>query len=160
LPKNVMRDWNNHMRNLSGRRQRGVTLVEMLVVLSIMALVAAVVVVNVLPERDRAAVRKTQIDIGVIETALDQFRLDMLRYPTSEQGLAALSTVPSDARQPGNYRPGGYLKSPALLDPWGGPYQYVFPGSRGGAFDLFSFGADGQPGGDGLDADIGNWTNE
>lgn len=141
-------------------RQRGITLVELLVVLAILALISAVVVVNVLPERDRAAVRKARIDIGVIETALDQYRLDMLNYPTTDQGLAALSSVPTDARNAGNYRPGGYVISSALLDPWGSPYQYRFPGERGRAFDLYSLGADGEPGGEGLNADIGNWMEE
>ena len=139
--------------------QRGVTLVEMLVVLSILALVSAIVVVNVLPERDRAAVRKAKIDIDVIETALDQYRLNMFRYPTTEQGLDALQNPPADLAQPENYRPGGYLKGSALIDPWGKPYQYVIPGQRGGAFDLYSLGADGEPGGEGLDADIGNWQD-
>jgi general secretion pathway protein G len=146
-------------RQVRRRRQRGVTLVELLVVLAIMALISAIVVINVLPERDRAAVRKAQIDIGVIETALDQYRLDMLNYPTSDQGLDALKTLPSDERRAENYRPGGYLKGSALLDPWGYPYQYARPGQRGGAFDLYSLGADGQPGGEDLDADIGNWQD-
>ncbi|MEO1242368.1 MAG: type II secretion system major pseudopilin GspG [Pseudomonadota bacterium] len=141
------------------RRQRGITLVELLVVLAILALISAIVVINVLPERDRAAVRKTQIDIGVLETALDQYRLDMLNYPTTDQGLQALQTLPVDERRAANYRPGGYLKGSALLDPWGNPYQYEIPGQRGGAFDLYSLGADGQPGGEGLDADIGNWID-
>ena len=144
----------------SGKRrgQRGITLVELLVVLAILALISAIVVVNVLPERDRAAVRKATIDIGVIEAALDQYRLDMLRYPTTEQGLEALLNVPADVRQPENYRPGGYLRGSLPVDPWGEPYQYRIPGDRGGAFDLFSLGADGEPGGEGLDADIGNWS--
>ena len=141
-------------------RQRGITLVELLVVLAILALISAIVVINVLPERDRAAVRKTQIDIGVIETALDQYRLDMFNYPTTSQGLSALLELPADERRAANYRPGGYLKGAALLDPWGNPYQYEIPGQRGGAFDLFSLGADGQSGGEGLDADIGNWTDQ
>lgn len=141
-------------------RQRGITLVELLVVLAILALISAIVVINVLPERDRAAVRKTQIDIGVIETALDQYRLDMLNYPTADQGLDALQTLPADERRASNYRPGGYLKGSALIDPWGNPYQYDVPGRRGGAFDLYSLGADGEPGGEDLDADIGNWISE
>ena len=140
-------------------RQEGVTLVEMLVVLAILALVSAVVVINVLPERDRAAVRKAAIDISVLETALDQYRLDLLRYPTSEEGLQALVSAPAGLPNAQNYRPGGYIKNSALLDPWGFPYQYVSPGTRGGLIDLFSLGADGQPGGEDLNADIGNWQN-
>lgn len=148
------------MRKLRLRaKQRGITLVELLVVLAIIALISGIVVVNVLPERDRAAVRTAKIDIGVIETALDQYRLDMFNYPTTEQGLEALSRVPADVNRPENYRPGGYLKSDALVDPWGNPYQYQIPGERG-AFDLFSLGADGEPGGEGLNADIGNWSEE
>ena len=141
-------------------QQRGITLVELLVVLSILALISAIVVVNILPEQDRARVRKAKIDIGVIETALDQYRLDMARYPTTQQGLEALRSVPRDVRQPENYRPGGYLRGGAPLDPWGSPYVYRIPSEHGGAFDLYSLGADGEPGGEDLDADIGNWTDD
>jgi general secretion pathway protein G len=137
--------------------QRGITLIELLVVLTILAFISALVVINVLPERDRAAVRKAEIDIRTIEAALDQYRLDMLVYPTTEQGLAALSAAPSGVADASQYRPGGYLKSSALNDPWGRPYQYRFPGENG-VFDVFSYGADGQSGGENLDADIGNWT--
>jgi len=141
------------------KQQRGVTLVELLVVLAILALISGIIVVNVLPERDRAAVRTTRIDIGILSTALDQYRLDMLAYPTQSESLAALSSLPSGARRAENYRPGGYLQSSALLDPWGNSYQYVIPGERG-AYDLYSFGADGEPGGEGNNADIGNWLDE
>ena len=147
-------------RAIARGRQRGITLVELLVVLSILALISAIVVINILPEQDRARVRKAKIDIGVIETALDQYRLDMTRYPSTEQGLDALRAVPRDVRQPENYRPGGYLRSGAPLDPWGSPYVYLIPSERGGAFDVYSFGADGEPGGEGLDADIGNWIED
>lgn len=141
------------------RRQRGVTLVEALVVLAILALISGIVVATALPERDRAAVRKAKIDINGIEAALDQYRLDMLRYPTTDQGLEALNRPPADVRNADNYRPGGYLRGGVPVDPWGTPYQYRYPGERGGAFDLYSLGADGEPGGEDLDADIGNWTN-
>lgn len=139
------------------RRQRGITLIEMLVVLAILALVSALVVVNVLPERDRAAQRAARIDLGTIETALDQYRLDMFNYPTTEQGLGALVEAPNGV-DADKYRPGGYLRS-VPKDPWGNPYQYRFPGERG-PVDVFSLGADGEPGGEGLNADIGNWSNE
>jgi general secretion pathway protein G len=139
--------------------QRGVTLIELLVVLSILALISALVVINILPERDRAAVRKAQIDVKTIEAALDQYRLDMFSYPTTQQGLDALSRAPADAQRTGDYRPGGYLRGGAPSDPWGNPYQYRFPGERG-VVDVFSYGADGEPGGEGLNADIGNWADE
>ena len=140
------------------RRQRGITLIELLVVLTILAFLSALVVINVLPERDRAAVKKARIDITTIEGALDQYRLDMMTYPTTEQGLAALSAVPSGVADASQYRPGGYLKAGAAVDPWRRPYQYRFPGEHG-AFDVYSLGADGETGGEGLDADIGNWSD-
>lgn len=140
-------------------RQRGLSLIELLVVLTILAFISAIVVVNILPERDRAAVKKARIDIGVIEGALDQYRLDMLNYPTQSQGLAALVELPSDAARRDDYRPGGYLRGGVPLDPWGNPYQYRIPGERG-PVDIYSFGADGEDGGEGLDADIGNWPSD
>jgi len=138
------------------RRERGVTLIELLVVLSILALISALVVVNVLPERDRAAARKAKIDIGAIETALDQYRLDMFAYPTTEQGLQALVTIPSGESRTDQYRPGGYLRT-LPVDPWGRPYQYRQPGDHG-PIDVYSLGADGEPGGEGVNADIVNWS--
>ena len=142
---------------LQRARQRGITLIELLVVLTILAFISAIVVVNVLPERDRAAVRKAKIDIGLIQSALDQYQLDMMRYPSTEQGLRALTEVPPTERRKDQYRPGGYLRGGAPLDPWGNPYQYRFPGERS-VVDIYSFGADGEPGGEGLNADIGNWV--
>lgn len=141
------------------RQQKGVTLIELLVVLAILALISAIVVINILPERDRAAVRKAEIDIKTIENALDQYRLDMFNYPTQSQGLEALVEVPADAPRQSDYRPGGYLRGGAPLDPWGNPYQYRFPGENG-VVDIFSLGADGEPGGEGLNADIGNWRSD
>ncbi len=146
-------------QRIARRRQRGVTLIELLVVLAILALISAIVVINILPERDRAAVRKAEIDIRTIETALDQYRLDMFNYPSTQQGLDALVTVPADAARKSDYRPGGYLRGGAPLDPWGNPYQYRFPGENS-VVDIYSFGADGEPGGEGLNADIGNWSDD
>jgi general secretion pathway protein G len=139
--------------------ERGITLIELLVVLTILAFISALVVINVLPERDRAAVRKAEIDIKTLETALDQYRLDMMTYPTSQQGLAALAEVPADTPRKDQYRPGGYIRKGAAVDPWGRPYEYRIPGEHG-VFDLYSLGADGAPGGDGINADIGNWIDE
>lgn len=138
------------------RRQKGITLIELLVVLSILALISALVVVNVLPERDRAAARKAKIDIGSIENALDQYRLDMFAYPTTEQGLEALVTIPPGETRTDQYRPGGYLRT-LPVDPWGKPYQFRQPGEHG-PIDVFSYGADGEPGGEGVNADIVNWS--
>ena len=145
-------------KRLARRRQRGITLVELLVVLTILAFISAIVVVNVLPERDKAAVRKAEIDIKTLESALDQYRLDMMNYPSTQDGLQALVRAPDGARNADQYRPGGYLRS-LPKDPWGSDYQYRFPGERG-SVDVFSYGADGQPGGEGLNADIGNWPEE
>lgn len=140
------------------RARRGITLIEVLVVLAIIGLVATIVAVNVLPERDRAAARKAKIDIGVIESALDSYRLDLLTYPTTEQGLGALVAAPAGLPNADQYRPGGYIRKGAAVDPWGRPYLYRFPGERGGAFDLYSLGADGAEGGEGQNADLGNWA--
>jgi general secretion pathway protein G len=146
-----------HTKHRRPGRQRGMTLIELLVVLTILAFLSALVVINVLPERDRAAVRKAKYDISVIEAALEQYRLDMMVYPTTAQGLDALLNAPRDVARPDNYRPGGYIKK-SVLDPWGRPYQYRYPGERG-VYDVFSLGADGAPGGEGLNADIGNWMD-
>ena len=145
-------------RNVDRRGQAGITMIELLVVLSIIALISALVVVNVLPERDRAAVKKAQIDIGIIEAALDQYRLDMFTYPSTEQGLEALISAPTNLNRASDYRPGGYLRGGVPLDPWGQPYQYRFPGENS-PIDIFSLGADGERGGEGLNADIGNWVD-
>ncbi|MEM8936319.1 MAG: type II secretion system major pseudopilin GspG [Pseudomonadota bacterium] len=141
------------------KRQRGFSLIELLVVMTILAFISALVVVNVLPERDRAAVRTAQIDIRTIETAIDQYRIDMFNYPTTDQGLDALVSVPSSAPRKEDYRPGGYLRGGVPVDPWGNPYQYRFPGERG-VVDIYSLGADGERGGEGLNADIGNWPDD
>ena len=144
-------DKRKKLRNLN---QRGITLIELLVALTILAFISAVVVVNILPERDKAAVRKAGIDIKQIEAALDQYRLDMGRYPTTQQGLEALVSVPQNAPRKDQYRPGGYLRQ-LPVDPWDSPYQYRYS-SQEGRVEVFSLGADGEPGGEGLDADILN----
>jgi len=142
--------------SVTTKKQRGITLIELLVALTILAFISAVVVVNILPEVDKSAVRKAGIDIKAIESALDQYRLDMLSYPTTEQGLQALVQVPPTASRKDQYRQGGYLRK-LPLDPWGKPYQYRFPGQNGRLLDVFSLGADGEVGGEEVNADIGNW---
>ena len=141
-------------RKAKTRRQRGFTLIELMVVIVILGLLATMVVINVLPAQDRAMVEKARADVRLIEQALDQYRLDILSYPSTDQGLDALVDAPDGLKREERYRPGGYLR--LKEDPWGNPYQYLYPGENG-PYDVFSYGADGRPGGEGLDSDIGNW---
>lgn len=137
-------------------KEAGFSLVELMVVVFIMGLLATLIIVNVAPVGDRSRITKARADIANLENALEQYSLDLYTYPTQQQGLAALSSPPPGVDMT-LYRPGGYIRR-VQNDPWGNPYQYVIPGTRsGGRYDLFSFGADGQPGGEGPDADIGNW---
>jgi len=143
-------------RRPGARRARGFTLIEIMVVVIIIGLLASVVVLNILPNVDKAKVSKGKQDIQSMELALSEFYLDNSKYPTSEQGLAALVQQPTDPSIK-HWKPGGYLER-VSKDPWGNPYLYVYPGTHGKAFDLYTLGADGQPGGDGINADIGNWN--
>lgn len=132
--------------------QAGVTLIEMMVVLVIIAVVAAMVVPNVIGRPDQARATVAQSDLQSIASALEIYRLDNRTYPTTGQGLDALVTRPQVPPEPVNWASGGYL-SAMPLDPWGAEYIYRFPGQIG-EFDLISLGADGQPGGSGVDADL------
>jgi general secretion pathway protein G len=143
-------------RHRSRRGTRGFTLIEIMVVVIIIGLLASVVVLNILPNVDKAKVNKAKQDIQSLGLALDEFYLDNSKYPTSDQGLAALVTQPTDPSIR-HWKPGGYVQR-VSKDPWGNDYLYVFPGTHGRAYDLFSLGADGQPGGEGINADIGNWN--
>jgi general secretion pathway protein G len=135
---------------------RGFTLIEIMVVVIIIGLLAAVIVPQVVSKVDEARVAKAKEDVQALETALTMFRLDNSKYPTTDQGLQALVQQPADPTIK-NWRPGGYIQH-ISKDPWGNPYQYAYPGTHGREYDLYSFGADGQPGGDGINADIGNWN--
>lgn len=138
------------------RSEAGFSLIELMVVILIMSLLAAVIFVNVAPVGDRSRVAKARADIATLEGALEQYSLDMYRYPSEADGLEALSRAPAGANE-ANYRPGGYIRR-IQLDPWGNSYQYANPSERSNAaFDLYSLGADGQVGGEEMDADIGNW---
>lgn len=141
------------------KKDDGFTLIELMVVIVIIGLLATVVVLNVLPTQDRAMVEKARADIKTLSNALTLYRAHIFTYPTTDQGLQALVQVPDGLRQPERYQPGGYIPN-LPLDPWGNPYRYVFPGERGQAFDVFSTGADGRVGGEGLNADIGNWRDD
>lgn len=134
--------------------QRGFTLIEVMVVIVILGVIAALVVPKVLSRPDEARVTAARTDIATLMQALKLYRLDNQRYPTAEQGLQALVAKPTAPPDAPNWKPGGYLER-LPKDPWGSSYQYLNPGLRG-EIDIFSLGADGKPGGDGVDADIGS----
>lgn len=134
--------------------EHGFTLVELMVVIVIIGLLAAIVAFNVLPMGDKARVTKAKSDISTIEQALEMYKLQNMHYPSTAEGLQALVSRPNSASA-SDYQPGGYLKK-LPKDPWGNPYQYASPGQHGEA-DVWSNGADGKPGGEGVDADIGSW---
>lgn len=143
------------MLNRMDSRQQGFTLLEIMVVIVILGLLVSIVAPNVLQNQDRAMVEKARADISVLEQALDMYKLDNHNYPTTDQSLEALVKKPSSSPEPRNYRSDGYIKR-LPQDPWGNPYQYLQPGEHG-PYDLYSTGADGDEGGEGLAGDIGNW---
>jgi general secretion pathway protein G len=142
------------MRN----RQSGFTLIEIMVVVVILAVLGALVVPKILENVDKARVTRAQSDIRAIQTALDTYRLDNFKYPTTEQGLQALVKQPADPTIT-NYRSGGYLGS-LPKDPWNTLYIYQSPGPDGRDYEITSLGRDGKPGGEGYDADISTITLE
>lgn len=125
------------------RREEGFTLVELMVVIVIIGLLATVVVINVMPAQDTARIRKAEADIATLEQGIEMYRLNKMSYPSSAQGLQSLVSE-------------GFIKR-LPDDPWGKPYLYAVPGRNGQSFDIYSYGADGVQGGEGDDADIGNW---
>ncbi len=155
---------NNSMRPAPAQppryRERGFTLIEILVVVVILGILAALVVPQVMGRIDDAAIVKAKSDIRALQTALDVFRLDNFKYPTTDQGLEALVRQPPDPTLR-NWKPGGYLRNQRVMkDPWGYEYHYIQPGTQGGEYDLYSLGADGQEGGEAVNADIANWNLE
>jgi general secretion pathway protein G len=150
----VVTDW--HLRRRARCDSAGFTLLEVMVVMVILGLLAALVAPKILGRTDEARVVAARHDIASLVQALKMYRLDNLRYPASEQGLQALVARPATAPVPPNWRAGGYIER-LPRDPWGNPYQYLYPGTRG-EIDVFSFGPDGVAGGEGNDADIGSWS--
>jgi len=136
---------------------RGFTLIEIMVVVVILGILAALVAPNVIRRIDDARVTAAKQDIRAYETALNLYRMDNFRYPTTEQGLEALVRQPTDPNIR-NWKQGGYIDG-LKKDPWGNDYLFISPGTRG-ELDLYTLGADGKPGGEGPDADIGNWNIE
>ncbi len=151
----AMRDTNGQA---NGRTERdaGFSLLELMVVVVILSILALVIVPRVIDRPDQARAARAQSDIAAISSAVELYRLDNFRYPTTEQGLAALVNRPTSEPAPANYATNGYIDR-LPVDPWGQPYQYLEPGVHG-QFDVFTYGADGASGGSGANADIGSWS--
>ena len=143
------------MQNVSHRLQRGFTLIEIMVVVVIIGILGALVVPKLMGKPQEARITAAKVDISSLMQALKIYKLDNQRYPSTEQGLKALIEKPTSGPSANGWKTGGYVdKLPK--DPWGNPYQYLAPGVKG-EIDVYSLGADGQPGGVGDDADIGSW---
>jgi len=139
------------------KKSSGFTLLEIMIVVMIIGLFATFVIMNIGGEPHKARIAKANSDIHVLEQALEAYKLDNFNYPSTDQGLEALVTEPSGDPPAKQWKTGGYVQR-LFNDPWGNPYQYLNPGERG-KFDIYSLGADGQPGGDAEAKDIGNWDD-
>jgi general secretion pathway protein G len=138
--------------------EAGFSLLELMVVVVILSILALVVMPRVIDRPDQARVARVRSDLAALESAVELYRLDNHRYPTTEQGLQALVEEPTTEPTPPNWAPNGYIDR-LPKDPWGNEFQYLQPGVHG-PFDIFTLGADGARGGTGIDADIGTWTEE
>ena len=147
-------------RSQTTRRARGAgfTLIEIMVVVVILGILAALVLPNVIGNVDKAQVAKVKQDLRAFDTALSLYRLDNYKYPSTDQGLQSLVQQPNDPTIR-NWKPGGYLQGGVRKDPWQNDYMYVYPGQHG-EYDIYTYGADGQEGGEGINADIGNWMTD
>ncbi|PLZ02018.1 type II secretion system protein GspG [Burkholderia sp. WAC0059] len=153
-----MHRWTRRHVGVEPRRERGqggFTLIEVMTALAILGILAALIVTKIVSQPDEERRAAARHEIGGIVRALDAYRRDNGRYPTQGQGLSALVQKPDTDPLPGHWRPGGYLKQ-LPDDPWGSPYRYLNPGVHG-EIDVFSYGADRKPGGEGNDADVGSW---
>ena len=140
------------------RLQQGFSLIEIMVVVVIISVLIGLVAPNIIGRVDEARVTAAEADIATLEQALEMYKLDNHRYPSTDQGLEALIAKPTGEPEPRNWNPEGYLKKKKLpVDPWGNPYLYFSPGQDGRPYELLSLGADGREGGEGFDADIGSW---
>ena len=144
------------MRQCLIRRSAGFTLIEVMVVVVILGILAAIIVPRIMDRPDEARMIKAKNDIRVLQSQLNLYKLDNFDYPTTDQGLEALVEKPSIPPEPNRWKEGGYIDR-LPLDPWGRPYQYLYPGQKS-MVDIYSLGADGRLGGDGSNADIGNWN--
>jgi general secretion pathway protein G len=135
----------------------GFTLIEVLVVVVILSMLAAIIVPRIMDQPDRARVAKAGQDVQALVTGLNLYKLDNYSYPSTDQGLNALIEAPQGLPEARNWKPGGYIDR-LPEDPWGNPYLYLNPGVHG-EIDVYSQGADRAPGGEGINADIGNWAN-
>jgi len=130
-----------------------------MVVITILGVLAALIVPRVVGRTDDAKIAAAKQDIASIMQALKLYRLDNGRYPTTDQGLQALLTRPTTEPMPSNWKQGGYLQGGVRKDPWQNDYMYVYPGQHG-EYDVYTYGADGQEGGEGINADMGNWMTD
>jgi len=147
--------------NFSQRNtEKGFTLLEILIVITILGILASLVAVKIMDRPGEARTMKARLDISTLENALKLFKLDNAFYPSTEQGLRALVEKPAIGRIPHNWREGGYIEKGTIpKDPWNNDYYYMSPGVMNSDFDLWSYGADGEEGGEGEDGDVANWTD-
>jgi len=139
-------------------REAGLSLIEVMVVVVIIGILGTIIMINVLPLLGNANTTAASAQVSQLEQGVETYRLIIGRYPSTQEGLEALVTAPDDPRDAARFPEDGFINE-LPVDPWGNPFQYLYPGEHG-RFDIWSWGADGRPGGEGEDADIGNWTPE